>query len=106
MKDASDPHHLRGFALAWLQSLHLSCTGEPRAEPSSAGVATQVLNRVGKEAAGARVAVFDLGMAKDVFRTLHGWWELCAASDPEEWEVGSVWSSPALPHPVLGATAE
>lgn len=104
MKDASDPHHLHGFALAWLQSLHLSRTGELRSEPSSAVVAPQVLNRVGMEAAGAREAVFDLGMAKDVFRTLHGQQELCAACDPEEWEV--LGPAPALPHPVLGATAK
>lgn len=93
MKDASDLH---GLALDWLQSLHLPCTGEPRAGPSSAGVASQALNRVGREAAGAREAVFDLGMAKDVLRTLHGQQEPCAVSDPEEWEVVRAGSSPSF----------
>lgn len=53
-----------------------------------------VASLVGKEAAGAQEAVFELGMAKDLFRTLHGQWESCAAASDLE-ELVSAGSSPS-----------
>ena len=87
MKDASDLSSPSWPCIGLAPvSASLSCTGEPRAGPSTADVASTVLSRAGKEVAGAREAVFDLGMAKDVFRTLHSQREsYAAASDLEEW---------------------
>lgn len=73
-------------------SASLSCNKEPRTGPSTANVASPVLSRVGKEAAGAWEAVFDLGMAKDVFRALHG-------KSPAQQHL--IWKSGQVLHPVL-----